>query len=159
MPQESYATLLNKKLLLVSRNTAYLAIDRNYLATLLAPALTAIYVNEPWYLERYPDVSDGISRGVFLNAAEHFSKVGYFEHRMPYMIEVDEPWYLDNYPDIAAAVKLGSYVSGADHFYQYGYREGRFPHANFGLKTWADSDAERMGSSEDDARLEMLHAG
>jgi hypothetical protein len=94
-----------------------------------------IHVDEPWYLAQSPDVKEAIERGEFESASDHFVKVGYYEHRMPYEIDVDESWYLDNYGDIAAAVEQKVFPSGRAHFYQLGYREGRFPHANFGLRT------------------------
>ena len=138
MPHDTFATLVNRKLLLASRNSAYLAIDRDFLGALLAPTLATIYIDEAWYLSHSPDVADAIARGEFTSAADHFAKVGYFEHRMPYAIEVDEPWYLEAYSDISAAVQQGVFPSGKAHFYKDGYREGRFPHANFTLRSWGE---------------------
>jgi hypothetical protein len=135
--QETYATLLNKKLVVPSQKTPYMAIDRTYFASVLAPSLTGVFVDETWYLEHSPDVADAITRGEFSSAQEHYAKVGFYEHRMPYEIDVDEEWYLENYPDIAAAVQKGVFASGRAHFYHLGYREGRFPHPNFMLRTVA----------------------
>jgi hypothetical protein len=135
MPFETYATLLNKKLIVPSAKTPYLAVDRGFFNALLARGLCNIYVDQAWYLERFPDVREGIERGEFASAAEHYAKVGFFEHRMPYEIEVDEEWYMENYPDIALAVTKGVFPSGHAHFYRVGFREGRFPHPNFTLRS------------------------
>jgi hypothetical protein len=135
MPFETYATLLNKKLVVPSPKTPYVAVDRAFFIALLARRLGNIYVDETWYLDRFPDVREGIERGEFASAAEHYANVGFYEHRMPYEIEVDEDWYLENYPDIAIAVTKGIFQSGRAHFYRVGFREGRFPHANFTLRS------------------------
>jgi hypothetical protein len=131
---ETYATLLNKKLVVPSQKTPYMAIDRNYFSTVLAPTLAGVYIDQEWYLAHSPDVADAITKGEFASAQDHYAKVGFYEHRMPYEIEVDETWYLENYPDIAAAVEKGVFPTGRAHFYQLGYREGRFPHPNFTLR-------------------------
>jgi hypothetical protein len=131
---DTYATLLNKKLVVPSQKTTYLAVDRSYFATVLAPALSSVHVDENWYLSRFPDVAEAIGRGDFASAADHYAKVGFYEHRMPYEIDVDDEWYLESYPDVAAAVEKGTFPSGRAHFYLLGYREGRFPHANFMLR-------------------------
>jgi hypothetical protein len=133
MLQESFATLLNRKLIVPSRNSAYLVIDRHYLVALMGPAVGDIFVDATWYLERSPDVAAAIARGEFASAEDHYKKVGYFEHRLPYAIDVDEPWYLDAYSDVAEAVRSGQFATGKAHFYKDGYREGRFPYANFSL--------------------------
>jgi hypothetical protein len=143
MPFETYATLLNKKLVVPSVKTPYVAVDRVFFNTLVALGLVNIYVDETWYLERFPDVREGIERGEFTNAAEHYAKVGFYEHRMPHEINVDEDWYLENYPDIATAVTKGVFPSGHAHFYRVGYREGRFPHPNFTLRSAQDEVSPR----------------
>jgi hypothetical protein len=134
MSHDTFATLLNKKLVVPSQKTSYMAVDRSYFATMLAPSLAAIHVDEDWYLAHSPDVASAIERGEFTSAHDHYAKVGFYEHRMPYEIEVDEVWYLENYPDIATAVESGVFPSGRAHFYQLGFREGRFPHPNFMLR-------------------------
>jgi hypothetical protein len=135
MPQDTYAALMNKKLVVPSAKTSYVAVDRAFFAALLAQSLTAIDLDEDWYLKHSPDVREAIERKEFKSAVDHYVKVGFFEHRMPYEIEVDDEWYLENYPDIAEAVKKGIFESGRAHFYQLGFREGRFPHPNFAIRT------------------------
>ena len=134
MPHDTYATLLNKKLVVPSQKTAYLAIDRDYFVSILARVVSDISVDERWYIERSPDVGEAVERGDFTSATDHFVKVGFYEHRMPYEIDVDEEWYLANYSDIADAVRKGVFASGRAPFYLLGYREGRLPHANFKLR-------------------------
>ncbi len=134
MPQDTYAALLNKKLVVPSQKSAYVAVDRNYFASVLASSLSGIHFDEGWYLHHSPDVKEAIDRGDFHSALDHYAKVGFFEHRMPYEIDVDEEWYLENYPDIASAVQQGVFPSGRAHFYLAGFREGRFPHPNFILR-------------------------
>ncbi len=140
MPTETFATLVNRKLLVPSARTAYVAVQRDYLVALMAPALATIHLDSAWYLAHSPDVAAAIDRGEFASAADHFVRVGYFEHRMPYPIDIDEPWYLAQYPDVAAAVRAGVFPTARAHFYQDGYREGRYPHPNFALRAAGPPD-------------------
>ena len=135
MSHDTYAALLNKKLVIPSQKTSYLAIERNYFVGILSRVVSDIYVDESWYVQHSPDVGTAVAEGDFASATDHFIKVGFYEHRMPYEIDVDDEWYLENYPDIADAVKTRVFPSGRAHFYQNGYREGRLPHANFALRT------------------------
>jgi hypothetical protein len=130
----TYASLLNKKLVVPSQKTAYFAVDRSFFVQVFSTVIANIFVDEGWYLNFFPDVQEGITRKDFRDASDHFVKAGFYEHRMPYEIDVDEAWYLDNYRDIADAVRSGTFASGRDHFYIIGYREGRFPHAEFTLR-------------------------
>jgi hypothetical protein len=43
-----------------------------------------IKVDEAWYLTRYPDVADGIRKGLLTSAQEHFNMDGYMEGRLPF---------------------------------------------------------------------------
>ncbi len=134
MIQDTYATLLNKKLILPAQSPAYLEVERDFFARVLADSIAGIFVDEVWYLDNYPDVREGVENGDFKDAADHYRTVGYIEHRMPHEVHVDEPWYLEHYPDVAVAVQKGFFSSGRAHYYQLGYREGRTPYANFGLR-------------------------
>src|SRR3954451_4704643 len=84
-----------------------------------------IFVDEEWYLSRYPDVKDAIGSGKFTTARDHFYRCGYHEGRVPRNHLVDEKWYLQTYPDVAAAIKSGRVKSAYDHFMSNGYGEGR----------------------------------
>ena len=132
---ETYATLLNRRVLVPSHKTDYVAVEKHHLVALLEPHVRQIHVDEGWYVAQYPDVQDAIRRGEITGAAEHYCRSGYYEHRLPYPIEVDEPWYLAEYSDIREAVDQGAYPSGAAHFFDVGFREGRMPRAHFTLQT------------------------
>ena len=91
--------------------------------------LDAIEVDEAFYLERNPDVAEGVQKGEIRSAREHFVDHGYFEGRAPYRIAVDEAWYLATNADVAEQVRLGTFASGQAHFDAAGYQEGRLPRA------------------------------
>jgi len=132
---EPYATLLNQKIVVPSQRTNYVAVDRNHLISFLEPHIRRILVDEAWYLNRYPDVAEAVKAGDVPNAAEHYWRSGYYEHRLPYDIEVDESWYLSQYPDIRDAVSSGVFASGRSHFHQVGFAEGRLPFAHFTFRS------------------------
>jgi hypothetical protein len=100
------------------------------LRTIVKLVLSAVPVDASWYLQQYPDVRANIARGAFLDSAEHFLHVGYFENRWPYEIRVDETWYLTKYPDVKAALDGKQIQSAAEHFRHSGYRESRLPYAD-----------------------------
>ena len=89
--------------------------------------LQGIQVNEAWYLERYPDVAEGIKAGTVVSAKEHFLNDGYFEGRIPFPIAVDEAWYLEQNPGVADYIARGEIASAQQHFDEHGYMEGRRP--------------------------------
>jgi hypothetical protein len=95
---------------------------------LIRHLLSAIEVDEAFYLARNADVAEGIRRGTIRSAQEHFVDHGYFEGRMPYPIEVDEQWYLTTHADVAETLRTGAYTSGQEHFDGPGYPEGREPY-------------------------------
>lgn len=104
-------------------------VDMSYedLQKMIAMLLSAIPVDEAFYLSRNPDVAEGIRQGTLRSAQQHFTDHGYFEGRLPYPIAVDEAWYLETHKDVAETVKGGEYASGQDHFDGPGYSEGRQP--------------------------------
>ena len=105
-------------------------VDMSYedLQKMIRALLTVIEVDEAFYLDRNPDVAQGIQQGSIRSAREHFADHGYFEGRLPYRIEVDEAWYLDHHKDVAETIRNGIYASGQDHFDGPGYPEGREPY-------------------------------
>lgn len=131
----TYASLVNRKLLVPSSKKPFLAIDEHFVTQLLEPLLSKIRIDEHWYLEANPDVGQAIVNGLVSDARMHYCRFGYFEHRMPYHILVDEAWYLAEYPDVRDAVESKHFTSGQAHFEQLGYREGRIPYAGFSLIT------------------------
>jgi hypothetical protein len=130
----TYATLINRKLLLPSSKKPFLAVDEHFLAQLLKPRIEKIHVDEDWYLRTYSDVSAAIQSGVVPNAKAHYCQYGFYEHRMPHCVMVDENWYLAEYPDVNDGVKSKHFASGQDHFEIFGYREGRYPYQAFELQ-------------------------
>ena len=134
MTIETYATLINKRLVLPSQKTNYAAVETHFLVTALQPQLGRIFLDEAWYLRRNPDVVVAIKDGAVADARAHYVLHGYYEHRLPYEIVVEESWYLAQYADIAQAVRGGVFPDGQTHFEQQGYREGRMPFAGFVLK-------------------------
>ena len=106
---ETYAALLNLKVIVPSSKSNYVAVESDYWQNLLELRLSTIDVDETWYLSEYPDVAQAVKKGVVQSAAQHYYRSGYYEHRMPYQIEFDSEWYLKNYTDIAEAVRQGTF--------------------------------------------------
>jgi hypothetical protein len=97
---------------------------------LIRQIIIDVPVDEPWYLERYPDIAEAISQGVIASPKSHFVNDGYFEGRIPFPIKVDERYYLTQNSGVAEHVRKGQLASGQQHFDEHGYQEGRLP---FGL--------------------------
>ena len=131
---EPLAALINRKLMLPSQKTNYMAVEMHYLSHAMRDQVGKIFVDEEWYAAKHPDVLLAIKEGKIETVSEHYILYGYYEHRMPYLIEVDDAWYLDEYEDIARAIKAGTFASGQAHFEIAGYREGRIPYAHFRLR-------------------------
>jgi hypothetical protein len=129
----TFASLLNQKVVILSSTSDYIAIDQYFFNECLRPFIHRIQFDEQWYLQKYPDVRQAITKRVVKDAKEHFLRFGYFEHRLPYRIEVQEDWYLEQYPDIKKAIKQREFKSGQEHFEASGFREGRIPYPNFDL--------------------------
>lgn len=96
---------------------------------LIQTLLHDLEVDEPWYLERYPDVAEAVAKGVVTSARQHFLSNGYFEGRLPFAVKVDEAWYLAQNPGVADYIARGELESAQQHFEEYGYLEGRRPFA------------------------------
>ncbi len=131
---ESYAALINKRILIPSQKVNYIGVEMHFLSQALRAYVQKIYVDEEWYLTRYPDIVAALKAGTITDAWEHYQLYGFYEHRMPHEILVDERWYLDQYADIRKAVDAQVYQSGQHHFEELGYKEGRIPYAHFSLK-------------------------
>ena len=134
MALDTYASLLNLKIIVPSSKTNYVAIERFYWQGVFELRLSDVDIDEAWYLGQYPDVAAAIEKNVIKNARQHFCQSGYFEHRMPYRIDVDSEWYLATNPDVLEAVRKGTFSSPQEHFEMLGYKEGRHPHAGFALR-------------------------
>jgi hypothetical protein len=129
----SFATLINSKIVIPSSRSQYLAVDRYFLQFCLRGMIERITLDEAWYLRTYPDVAAAIRTKDVASAREHYLLYGYFENRLPYPIKIDERWYIEQYPDIAEAVKREQYRSAQAHFEEVGFSEGRLPYPNFAL--------------------------
>ena len=130
---ETFATLINRKVLLPSQKTNYIGVEMHFLSVVLADRLRAIRIDDEWYLRRYPDVVAAIRKGLCTDAADHYVLHGFYEHRLPREILVREHWYLDQHEDVRRAVASRDFSSGQHHFEEVGFREGRLPYDNFSL--------------------------
>ena len=135
---EPFSTLINRKLMLPSQRTNYVAVEITYLSLILRPVISQILIDEIWYSGQYPDVISAVSEGKISSISEHYVLHGYYEHRIPYKISVDEKWYLAQYEDVNKAVQADIFDSGQSHFEVRGYQEGRIPYPNFRLKLRSD---------------------
>jgi hypothetical protein len=75
-----------------------------------------------YYLAQNPDVADGIAKGWFGSAEEHYKAAGQGEGRAT---SQQGATYRANNPDVDAAIKAGSFTSAQDHFEKHGWGEGR----------------------------------
>jgi len=130
----TFASLSNLKILATHDNPQLLVVERHFLTRALERLVSTIYVDEKWYREKYIDIKLSIEQGVLKSAKDHYTRFGYYEHRMPYDIEIDDDWYLSQYPDVRAAVRREDFPCGQAHFESVGFREGRLPYANFNLR-------------------------
>jgi hypothetical protein len=138
MKPTSFATLSGNKIIMPSGNNAYFAIEKHFLYACMSSYVDTIHFDEGWYLETYPDIKDAVDKGLFERAKDHYVRFGYFEHRIPYLIEVDDSWYQSTYRDIRQAITERRFESSQAHFIKLGYAEGRLPHANFVLRMASD---------------------
>lgn len=130
---DTFATLVQRRILLPSLKTNYVGVEMHYLAVVMADQLRRIPIDQDWYLRRYPDVLSAIRDGSCADAADHYVRHGYYEHRLPREFRVDEPWYLEQHEDVRRAVRCRDYNSAQQHFDEVGFGEGRLPYANFSL--------------------------
>jgi hypothetical protein len=128
-----YGSLLGRKMVVPSTRTGYIAVDQFLFFELMARRLSAVPVDEAWYLDTYPDIKEAIASGAVRSAGHHYARFGYFEHRMPRNIVVDPVWYLEAHPDVRDAINKKVYVSAQEHYEIAGFREGRLPYAGFNL--------------------------
>ena len=128
-----YGSLLGRKMVVPSTRTGSIAVDQVLFFELMARRLVDVPVDDAWYLATYPDIREAIATGAVSNAAHHYARFGYFEHRMPRNIVVDPVWYLEAHPDVREAIGKKVYNSAQEHYELAGFREGRLPYAGFNL--------------------------
>ena len=118
-----------KRLVEISTTKGQLSATASYenLIRMIKLLLSAVDVNEDWYLTQYPDVAEAIAQGKVASARQHFIDNGYFEGRLPFMITVDDEWYQKEYLDVAESIGKGAESSAQAHFVRDGYKEGRLP--------------------------------
>jgi hypothetical protein len=118
-----------KALVNIINDNGQLTVNASYdeFLHMIREILSVIEVDEAWYLEKYPDVGEGIKAGAVASARDHFMHNGYFEGRLPFEMKVDERWYLTQNPGVADYIRAGRLESGQQHFDYDGYREGRLP--------------------------------
>ena len=126
-----YAALTNRKLIIPSPATSYMAVENHFFYEMMGQIVGRIRVDEDWYLETYPDIDTAVREAIVPDAQTHYRRFGYFEHRLPYRIDIDEAWYLEQYPDVQDAVTAGTFPDAQTHFDRIGFREGRFPWPSF----------------------------
>lgn len=131
---ETYAAMLNGRLLIPVARTRYVAVDKTYWTESFSLRIASVEVDEPWYLDRYIDVAKAIADNLVASASQHYCQSGYFEHRMPYYIAVDADWYTEQYGDVKEAISNKIFESAQTHFEIIGYEEGRHPHPGFALR-------------------------
>jgi hypothetical protein len=131
MVTPSYATLINRKLLIPSPKAPYTAVEINFFQEVMSRVIANIRVDETWYLQTYPDIAAAVQEGKIPNARNHYCRHGYYEHRLPYQITIDDPWYRAQYQDVDHAVATGIFPNAQFHFDEIGFREGRLPWAGF----------------------------
>ena len=133
MTFESYATLLNLRLVVPSARSEYVVVDRTFWTETLACRIATVPLDAAWYCRRYPDVAEAIAAGLLPDANQHYRNSGYFEHRLPFAITVDARWYVTEYADVSAALSRKLYRSAQEHFEEVGFKEGRLPYPGFSL--------------------------
>ena len=108
--------------------SGYSTLKTYELEELLAGYLSAVAVDEAWYLSQYPDIKKAQETGALgMTPAEHYRRRGYLEGRLPSLPEVDEKAYRARYPDVAKDIAAGTWPNALAHFINSGYQEARDP--------------------------------
>ncbi|MEJ0046134.1 MAG: hypothetical protein WDN04_08415 [Rhodospirillales bacterium] len=111
---------------------------------LISEMLRHVYVDEVWYVKRYPDVAAAILSGDMASAAAHFRISGYFEGRLPAELPFDPKYYIQQYSDLSSVFTASDDDALRHHYETKGYYEGRA-----GVPTQF-TDAERWRSAPRD---------
>lgn len=81
--------------------------------------------DEQAYLRQNPDVAEGIRRGLFKSAYDHYVQFGQHENREGAFKIFDEGEYLRQNPDVAEGIRRGQFKSAYDHYLKFGQYENR----------------------------------
>ena len=128
----SFAELTQDKSVVPVLSTGRFDISKEFFSALIDVALGDGF-DEKWYGANYPDIRNGIQDKIIQSGRWHYLHFGYFEHRLPRLIEVDPEFYCVEYQDIGLAIKEGRIKSAQWHFDNFGFREGRAPRAGWSL--------------------------
>lgn len=113
------------RLIELSETTA--TIDRTFFVELLWPTLRKLRFDEEYYRSANKDIREAEARGVIKDLYWHYVHFGFFEDRLPCLVEVDAAFYTRTYPDVAAAIVENRVASCQAHFESRGFAEGRLP--------------------------------
>jgi len=129
-----YTELLkDKRISEISGETAI--VSRAFLTELMLPMLRRIKFDAAFYRQRYKDLAEAEARGLVPDLHEHYLHFGFFENRLPCLVEVDGSFYAREYPDVAVAILENRIPSAQAHFESSGFIEGRLPR-----KDWSFAD-------------------
>ena len=102
---------------------------------------TSMLFDPEWYLERYPEIGDGVARGVWHSALHH-----YMTNETPAAFDplpqFSEAFYLGRNPDVAQAVQSGTRRNGYAHFLENGAAEERAPRSDIDLVYYRASNPD-----------------
>lgn len=105
------------------------SMSREGFKSLIESLLRTVEFDEDWYLENYPDVRQGLEKGVIESLHRHYLRLGYYEGRLPGLKALDLKEYEELNPDILRnAGDLDESQKREmlrNHFIEYGYKEGR----------------------------------
>ena len=107
--------------------TAQVTVSRDLFTAMLRPWLLRVRFDEAYYRRSNPDLVQAEATGIIKSMREHYLQFGYFESRLPCLVEVDAAFYSKDYPDVPAAIIDGAVKSAQYHFEMYGFKEGRLP--------------------------------
>lgn len=113
-------------------------ISREFFIELFEPVLSRIRFDADFYRKTYDDVAQAERQGLIGDLRQHFIRFGFFENRLPCLVEVDGAFYAREYPDVAVAIIENRVPSAQAHFEASGYAEGRIPR-----KGWSFADLLR----------------
>ncbi len=86
-------------------------------------------LDEDFYLDQYPAVSEAVDAGEFESGLDHFLQVGQFESLQPNPL-FDPAYYRSIYTDVSAAIEREA-ITEAEHFILFGQFEQRNPNPLF----------------------------
>lgn len=116
-----------KKKQIIELRDEIATVGRDFLTDLMAPMLRRIRFDAEFYRKNYPDLAEAEERGLIFDLHQHYVMFGFFENRMPCLVEVDGAFYAREYPDVAIAILENRVASAQVHFETSGFVEGRLP--------------------------------